>query len=119
MTNYVVAGDYKGIIKRKGIMNVSLWIDENKFVASGKYYINKDTVESYEIIDSEEKLKMSSALIRGAAGAAIMGPLGALVGASSAKKKKDTVVSIHFKNGKKALVVLDNMYLDDLRTILY
>lgn len=119
MTNYVVAGDFKGIISSKGIMNVTMWIDENKFFNSKQYYINKDTVESYEIIDSEEKLKMSSALIRGAAGAAIMGPLGALVGASSAKKQKDTVVSIHFKNGKKALVVMDEYHLNHLVKILY
>ncbi len=116
--NMILAGDYKGVIGvsfRKG-----LYIEENKLFGRRKrWYINKETVESYSVIDEDAHKSMSSGLIRGAVGAAVLGPVGAIAGAASAKKKSQYKVSIEFKDGTRALIQLERIVYENLVNELY
>lgn len=66
----------------------------------------KWTVENYEIISSEQSVSLASGLLRGAAGRLLLGPWGILA-ALTAKKKGVYAVALHWKNGKKSLLELD------------
>lgn len=115
--NIVVAGDYKGYIdfanKKKGLYIYG------SFGLGKKHYINKDTVESFEVIGEESHKSMASGVIRGVAGAALLGGVGAIAGAASAKKKGTYTVSILFKDGTKCLCELDDTMYKNLVTIMY
>ena len=96
----VIAGDYKG----KGIhwepneVAIMLGIGRKKLV-----FLNKDNVESYELITEEMTKSASSAIVRGAIGSALLGPIGLLAGLS-AKNKSQHVVAVKFKDGKNSLI---------------
>lgn len=69
-----------------------------------------------EIADSthrtSERTKAGSALVRGAVGGALLGPVGALAGASSAKKEvyheDKTTFVIFYENGQRDVKTVDN-----------
>lgn len=69
-----------------------------------------------EIVDSthrtSERTKAGSALVRGAVGGALLGPVGALAGASSAKKQVShedkTTFVIFYENGQRDVKTVDN-----------
>ena len=98
MANTVLAGDYSGLISFKGDKK-GLLITENKFFGAKKTFINKTTVDHYELVMQEGNSSMGSGVARGAVGAALFGGIGAIAGANSAKKNSDYTVSIIF-NGK-------------------
>lgn len=106
MANTVLAGDYSGLISFKGDKK-GLLITENKFFGAKKTFINKTTVDHYELVMQEGNSSMGSGVARGAVGAALFGGIGAIAGANSAKKNSDYTVSIIFKDGTKALCSLD------------
>ena len=114
MANTVLAGDYSGLISFKGDKK-GLLITENKFFGAKKTFINKTTVDHYELVMQEGSSSMGS----GAVGAALFGGVGAIAGANSAKKNSDYTVSIVFKDGTKALCELDNAMYKSLVTVLY
>lgn len=120
ISNTVTAGDYNGFIffknKKKG-----LYIEHNAgfFKGKQKIYINKDTVESYEVIEQDTTKGMGSGMLRGAVGAAVLGGVGAIAGANSAKNKNLFTVSIIFKDGTKALCDLDGEMYKNLVTVMY
>lgn len=115
--NVVVAGDYKGYIdfksKKKGLYIYGA------FGLGKKTFINKDTVQSYEVIGEEGQKSMSSGIIKGAVGGALFGGIGAIAGASSGKNKGVYTVSIIFKDGTKCLCELDNEMYKNLVAALY
>lgn len=65
--------------------------------------MNRDTIESMEIV-TEKNFDAMSGVLRGFVGGAILGPAGLLAGLS-ARKGTRTVV-INFKDGKRSLVQL-------------
>ena len=69
--------------------------------------INKDTVECYEVITDEQRKSAASGIMRGAVGAALLGPVG-LLAAISAKNKGTYNIAIKFRNGKNSLVEFDD-----------
>lgn len=115
--NTIVAGDFKGSIaymnKRKGLYIYP------PFGLGRKTYINKETVESYEVIDSENNKSMSSGVARGIVGGALFGGVGAIAGAASGKKKGTFMVSIVFRDGKKCLCELDGNMYKNLIAVMY
>ena len=115
MANTVLAGDYSGLISFKGDKKGFL-ITENKFFGAKKTFINKTTVDHYEL---EGNSSMGSGVARGAVGAALFGGIGAIAGANSAKKNSDYTVSIIFKDGTKALCSLDADNYKALVRIMY
>ena len=114
MANTVLAGDYSGLISFKGDKK-GLLITENKFFGAKKTFINKTTVDHYELVMQEGNSSMGSGVARGAVGAALFGG----IGANSAKKNSDYTVSIIFKDGTKALCSLDADNYKALVRIMY
>ena len=118
VTNIITAGDYKGNVyfksKRKG-----LYVIKKTFFTSDKVYINKDTVDHYEVVDAESKTSFTSGVTRGVIGAAAFGVVGAIAGASSAKKHGTHTVSVVFKDGSKFLCTLDDAMFKNLVEVLY
>lgn len=98
--NKVVAGDYLG-------SNVyTMLITGNEVYCAGKS-INKTYVETYEVLTEEKVKSGTSAVFRGAVGAAILGPVGLLAGLS-ARNKGIYSVAILWKDGKKSLLEVDD-----------
>lgn len=99
--NKVIAGDYENHYVAAGLGTVILgW----NFKTTA--HINKNTVESYDVVTEEKVKSASSAITRGAVGAFLLGPVGLLAGAS-AKNKGVYVVAVFFKDGKKSLLEVD------------
>lgn len=69
-------------------------------------YLNKSTVHEYNILNENYKKTVTGVVGRAAVGAAILGPIGLLAGAT-AKNKGTYVVSITFKNGTQSLLEID------------
>ena len=102
MKNMVIAGEYVG----KGIISNGPCIQ----IVTGfmkTIDINKDTINNYEIITEEQRKSGTSAVLRGATGAAILGPVGMLAGLS-AKNKGTYQIKINFKDGKQSLIEIDD-----------
>lgn len=112
--NKVIAGDY-----------------QNQAVgqAGGKAYIitgflktmqlDKTNVESFEVIDSEHTKSLSSGIVRGAVGAALLGGVGLLAGGLSAKNKGAYTIVVNFKDGKSSLMEVDQKIHKSLQTTMF
>ena len=102
--NKVIAGDYIG--KMAGVSLGQLYIA----TSFGKpMYLNKQNIESYELITDEQRKSAASGVIRGAVGATLLGPVGLLAGLS-AKNKGIYTVAIKFKDGKNSLLEVDDKF---------
>lgn len=112
-SNMVIAGDYKN--KRIGSTFKHLTI-KTGFMKS--IPINKDTVETYRVIDEEQRTSAISAISRGAIGSLFLGPVGLLAGLS-AKKKNTYLVAIKFKDGKESLIEVNNILFKHLMKSLF
>lgn len=115
--NIVTAGDYKGDIQFLASKESFCIYPPSLF--SKKTYINKETVDHYEVIGEESSTSFGSGVVRGAVGAAAFGVVGAVAGAASAKKKGVHTVSIVFKDGTKCLCELDDKNFKHLIEIMY
>lgn len=117
--NTVTAGDYKGGVvgqktKTKGsnelfVLPIGLF--------TKKIPIDNEHVEFYEVIDEESRASATSAVTRGAIGAALLGPIG-IAAALSAKKKGLHTVVLQFKDGKSSVVEIDKEIYQTLILIL-
>lgn len=109
--NRVISGDYVGCdIQEK--RNYSTRRDEAflrtkvKFIEDEGIYLNKSTVASYEVVSSGTAKSGTSAVLRGAVGAAVLGPVGLLAGLS-AKTNEIISVVVVLKSGKKSLIEIN------------
>ena len=106
--NMVIGGDYKNSLVQT-TWTGKVYIHYTKgFSVREKIMLNRETVSSYNIIDQTERTKVGSGLVRSAVGGAMFGVAGAMVGAASAKKKKNYMVNIQFFDGKNSTLELDN-----------
>ena len=117
--NAVIAGDIAGVISYKNRKKGLQIRDPKIFRKDIVHYVNKDTVESYEVLVEDSHASFGSGAARGVAGAALLGGVGAIAGAASAKKKSEYLVSIVFKDGKRALCSIDDFYYKTLIELLY
>lgn len=102
--NRVLSGDYAGKqILGGGVSQAGISIGFVK-----QLYLNKTTVESYEVINNENQKSMASGVARGIVGGALLGGVGAIAGAASAKNKGIYTISIQFKDGKRSLIEVDD-----------
>ena len=69
--------------------------------------IIKPDVEDYEVLSEDKVRSGTSTILRGAAGAAILGPVG-LLAAVSGKKKGIYCVALQWKSGQKSLIEIDD-----------
>ncbi|WP_229386848.1 hypothetical protein [Lysinibacillus sphaericus] len=116
--NKVLAGDYEGkniMIGQQGIFS-----KEEVFLFTGftkKFPLNKETVESYELITEEHRKSAVSGVARGLVGGVLLGPVGLLAGLS-AKNKGTHILAIEFKDGKKSLIEVNekiyNLFLQKM-----
>lgn len=72
-----------------------------------------------KIIDAYGKTSTASAAMRGAVGNAVAGPVGGIVGASTAKSKRSTTFLIVYKDGKKVTRTVPNNSLDYQKYVKY
>lgn len=76
--NRVLSGDYAGKqILGGGVSQAGISIGFVK-----QLYLNKTTVESYEVINNENQKSMASGVARGIVGGALLGGVGAIAGAN-------------------------------------
>lgn len=102
--NRVLSGDYAGKqILGGGVSQAGISIGFVK-----QLYLNKTTVESYEVINNENQKSMASGVARGIVGGALLGGVGAIAGAASAKNKGIYTIAIQFKDGKRSLIEVDD-----------
>lgn len=103
-TNIVLDGKYKG----KMVMNPTgkpyIPVSFGK-----KLYINKDTVEAYELVTDDSKKSAASGVARGLVGGALLGPVGMLAGGLSAKNKKSYTLILQYKDGDKSLIEVNDI----------
>lgn len=108
-TNVILEGAYKG----KMVMNPTgkpyIPVSFGK-----KLYLNKDTVEAYEVITDEAQKSAASGVARGLVGGALLGPVGMLAGSASAKSKKTYTIILQFKTGEKSLVEVNHVTYKDI-----
>ncbi len=116
--NMVVAGDYEDKYVKFKNKKQGLYIVGN-FGMGKKVFINKETVDYYEVVGEEQYRSFGSGLARGIAGGLAFGGVGAIAGAASAKNKGSHMVSVVFKDGLKALCELDDDMFKNLVTVLY
>lgn len=114
MANTIIAGDYKGKTLVYGANKVLLVLG-----FFNKIDINKDTIESYEVITEEHVKSATSGAARGLVGGALLGPVGMLAGVISAKNKKTYHVVLEFKDGKRSLVEIDNKVYMELMKVMF
>ena len=103
--NQVIAGDYLkrevALFLGKPTIKLGL-VDMCKIIT-----IDSSTVESYEVVDETSRKSVASAVGRAAVGSFFFGNAG-LAAALSAKDKRIHIVAIHFKDGKKSLLEVDD-----------
>lgn len=115
--NRVIAGAFDGKpVRYKSFVDYHVLITDIPSYSTDAYGLNsysnsgleltKNNVIMYESITEEKMKSGSSAIIRGAFGAAVLGPVGILAGLT-AKNKGIHTVAIEWKNGKKSLIEVD------------
>lgn len=113
--NKVIAGDYEGkVLGGNEIVGVFISIGFTKTL-----YLNKDNVESYELITDEHRKSAKSGIARGIVGGALLGPVGMIAGGISAKSKGIYQVAVQFKDGKKSLLELDDKLYKSLIKVCF
>ena len=108
--NAVIGGDYKNSSLHTTFSGKVYIYYSKPFQKGEKIMLTKDNVIGYNIIDSNERTKMGSGLMRSAVGGAVFGIAGAMAGARSAKKKKSYIVDVQFYDGKHAIIEMDNTF---------
>ena len=125
--NRVIAGAFKGkSIKYKFLDRYVTISDIPTYMSDAKglslnfntLEISKSNVKAYELV-TEEKIKSgSSAIIRGALGAAVLGPVGILAGLT-AKNKGIHTLAIEWMNDQKSLIEIDEKIYKQIMTSLF
>lgn len=114
MANKIIAGDYVG----KPIMFTA-----GKLIIGVKLFknmeLNKNTLEAYEVITDDIRKSAASGIARGAVGGALLGPIGMLGGALSAKNKGTYQIALQFKDGKRSLVEVDDKFRKELIKVMF
>lgn len=112
--NMILEGDYKG----KGFVILKDKIGINIHPLKKPLELNKDNIESYEVITEEHRKSASSGITRGIVGGALLGPVGLLAGLS-AKNKGDYNVVVQLKDGKRFMAEIDDKRYKILTRIMF
>mgnify|MGYP004443717327 CR=1 FL=1 len=111
MASVILEGDYKGqvFITKSTFKGEKLMMSMPGFLTQ-PVEVNKDLIEDYEVLTEEHRKSAASGVGRGLVGGALLGPVGLLAGALSAKNKGKYNVVLQFKDGKKSLAELDEKH---------
>lgn len=123
--NQVIAGEFTGKYIKYGFINryvviqkIPSYTTNIELNSYSELEIRKSNVIQYEVVTEEKIRSASSAIIRGAAGATILGPVGLLAGLT-AKNKGIHTLAIEWINGKKSLIEVDEKIYKQLITDLF
>lgn len=112
-SNRVIAGKFEGKYIKFGfadryvlIKDISSRDTDLSLTPYKELQINKNNVQSYEVITEEKMKSGTSAILRGALGATILGPVGILAGLT-AKTKGFHTIAIEWANDEKSLIEVD------------
>ena len=104
--NKVISGKYSGKYL-DGEGNITLnW--------RSRYNLNKKTVTRVELLNTETTKSGTSAVGRGIVGNAVLGPVGLIGGALSAKNKSRHLIRIYHNDGLSSVLDLDNKMYNKL-----
>jgi hypothetical protein len=114
MANKVIAGDYaeNPVMFAAGKIFIAYKLFKN-------LYLDKSNVESYEVITDDIRKSAASGIARGAVGGILLGPVGMLGGALSAKNKGTYQIALQFKDGKRSLIEVDGKIYKELIKLLF
>ena len=108
--NAVIAGDYAG--KKVSLSFGTVSIDIGMM---STLKLDRSTVADYSVMDESQKKSMSSGVMRGLVGGALLGPAGLVAGAVTAKQKGIYQIAIQLKedpqwvaSGKRFLIEVDD-----------
>lgn len=106
--NKVIDGDYKGniVIGMMGAKDAVVSISTGMF--KKPVVLSAENVEAYEVVTSEHTKSAASGVVRGLVGGALLGPVGLIAGAITAKNIGVHLVVIKFKDGKSSLLEVDD-----------
>ncbi len=99
--NYILEGKYRNEKIRS--LSDSLYLPNIDY----GYYIYKNNISSYTVINESNKDQYS--FWKGALGVALLGGIGAIAGVGG-KKKKEYLIAIEWKDGEKSLILIDEEY---------
>ena len=101
--NRVIAGDYAGkpVIMTFVVPGISVGFAKTINIA-------KPDVETYGLVTDEHRKSAASGVARGLVGGFLLGGVGMMVGAMSAKNKGIYQIAIQFADGKKSLIEADD-----------
>ena len=115
--NRVIAGEYDGMAVKYAHSQVVIprvpYSTTLELNAYNQLRLGKANVKQYEVITEETMKSGSSAILRGALGASVLGPLGLLAGLS-AKNKGIYTIAIEWKDGNKSLIEIDEKIYKEL-----
>lgn len=110
-SNKVIDGEYKGclVVGMKGAKDTIVSISTG--MLKKPVILSSENVEAYELVTDQHVKSAASGVARGLVGGALLGPVGMIAGAVTAKEKGIYTVVIKFKDGKTSLLeVDDNIY---------
>lgn len=133
---FVLAGDYKDCwITSRGSYNgrdniycvltdpnreLANAFSKNKFLYLSEFMkISKETIEHWELATEDSVKSFSSSLVRGLVGGALLGPIGLIAGGLSGKNNKTYHVMVQFKDGKKSLFELGDLWYKDFLKVMF
>ena len=102
--NQVIAGDYDG----KYVFPSNFLLNHPTIGTFSNIEISSKTVKAYELLTDEHRKSAASGVARGLVSGVLLGPVGLLAGALSAKNKSIYHVAIQFNDGKSCLIEIDN-----------
>lgn len=102
--NSVIAGDYKQY--HVFCRGNAVYLSEPSSWNPKTVELNKETIREYNVVNENYNKTVGGVVGRAAVGAAILGPIGLLAGAT-AKNKGTYVIAVTFRNGKQSLLEID------------
>ena len=120
MASIILEGDYKGqvFVTKATFKGEKLMLSMPGFL-SKPVEVNKDLIEAYEVLTEEHRKSAASGVGRGLVGGALLGPVGLLAGAMSAKNKGKYNVVLQFRDGRKSLAELDEKHYKLLMRVMF
>ena len=108
MKNQILAGDFPKNAQINLVLGSVVLTAPASFKSKAvSIKFNKDSVEKVELQKDQESIDKKSAVSRALIGGALLGGVGAVLGARTAKDKHAYKVAITLKDGKRLLAVLD------------
>lgn len=81
--------------------------------------IQLDQIAGAELVTEDNRMSVGAKLGWGTAGLLLAGPIGAVIGGVAGGNKRDRVVAVAFKDGRKAVLKCNKSEADQLMALSY